>query len=67
MKTANVPVYSIGDMIRDLLTGEEGRIVRTLNSSDVLRKVEPRQLPEPAYIVSTPPGPFASAREALWV
>jgi len=66
MKKANVSVYSVGDPIRNLLTGEEGQIVRMLNSSE-LRKVEPSQGVEPAYIVSLPPGPFARAREALWL
>jgi len=67
MKTVNVPMYSVGDIVRNFLTGEEGQIVRTLNSCEVLRRVESQQSSEPAYIVSLPPGPLARAREALWL
>jgi len=67
MKRVNMPVYSIGDVARNVLTGEEGQIVRTLNSSEILRKVEPQQPAQPAYIVSLPAGPFAGPREALWL
>jgi len=66
MKSVKAPSYSVGDVVRNALTGEEGQIVRTLNSSE-LRKVEPPQTVEPAYIVSLSPGPFARAREALWL
>jgi hypothetical protein len=66
MKRMNLPVHSVGELVCNLLTGEEGQIVRILNSSE-LRKVEPPQRVEPAYIVSLPPGAFARAREALWL
>jgi len=59
-----MPEYSLNTVVRHALTGEEGRIVRIVNASRILRRVGADH--EPAYIVSLPAGQFAKAREALW-
>jgi len=57
---------SVGDVIRHLRTGEEGRIVRTVNLSDVLRDTNGKPGKDLGYIVSLSQGLCVPAREALW-
>ena len=62
-----MPQYSVGDLVRHHLTGEEGRIVRMLKIPD-MRQKETATAPswELAYVVALPAEPFATVREALW-
>jgi hypothetical protein len=60
-------IYSIGDVIRHRVTGEEGQIVRLVNLSDIFLKPTRRQENESAYIVSLPQESLTPAREALWL
>lgn len=57
-----------GDLVRNLLTDEEGRIVRIVNRSEI---THPRMAADPAvdvlaYVVSIPATPSRPATEALW-
>jgi hypothetical protein len=64
MKT---PVYSVGDVIRHKVTGEEGRIARLVKISDIFLTPTHRQENESAYIVFLPGTWLTPEREALWL
>jgi hypothetical protein len=61
-----MPVFSVGDLIRNTCSREQGRVVRTVPLAHILQKLRPYQLKHSAYIVSLPPGPYTPAREVLW-
>jgi hypothetical protein len=62
-----VTTFSIGDIVRNAMTGEEGRIVRIANVANLFpgRRGYPRK--GNAFIVALLAGPFVPAREALWL
>lgn len=62
-----MPVFAVGDIVRNTMTGEEGRIVRIADASNLFPKREGYPRKGKAYIVSLPAGPFVLAREALWL
>jgi hypothetical protein len=62
----SMPEHSLNAVIRHVVTGEEGRIVRIVEAAETLRTVEADRPAEAAYIVSLPAGRFVQAREALW-
>jgi len=61
-----VPTYSIGEVIRHILTGEQAEIVRIVNTREIFARKDDQRPDEPAYIVRLPADPLAPAREALW-
>jgi hypothetical protein len=67
IRSKKQPVYSVGDLVRHRVTGEEGQIVRLVNLSDIFLKPAHDQENESAYIVSLPQGWLTPAREALWL
>jgi hypothetical protein len=60
-------VFSVGEVVRHRVTGEQGQIVRLVNLSDIFLKPKRREENESAYIVSLPGGSLTPAREALWL
>jgi hypothetical protein len=61
-----MPEYSIGDVVRHVVTGDEGRIVRMVEGSDIRPKPVLHRRKELAYIVAIPAGHLNPAREVLW-
>ena len=61
-----IPIFSVGDVIRNTCSGERGEIVRLVPIADVVRDPKPNQPEQPAYIVVVPAGPFPPSREELW-
>jgi hypothetical protein len=58
--------HSIGQLVRNAHTREEGHIVRIVSLSELFPKLEPHRQKESGYIVSLAPGHTAFVREVLW-
>jgi hypothetical protein len=58
--------FSVGEIVRNTITGEEGQIVRVTNFSQLAAQGKENRRSGTAYIVSLPAEPLKPAREALW-
>jgi hypothetical protein len=56
----------VGDVIRNRITHEEGKIVRIVDHADTPVRTPKKRVNRSAYVVSIQPDSIWEGREALW-